>query len=184
MTLSGRFFKIGPARLFVHLAVLVIVVIWTDADARHLRQLPARQGSARRLPAGGPPSPGSSQNRGGRASGSRDQQVEQDGTVYVIAGNVLEATARPRRSARSACASSKPAAYKAGETADLGDGLSRSPSTMTAAIAITKTAAFGPDDARPARLHFASPRRRDFTLENYQDGSHQRRASASPSSTR
>ncbi|MEK1896479.1 MAG: carbohydrate ABC transporter permease [Rhizobium sp.] len=163
MTLSGRFFKIGPARLFVHFAVLVIVVIWLIptlgifvSALRDKDQLvssgwwTAFAGSSRTVAA---------------RLGQPDQQ-KQDGAVYLIAGNVLEG--QQGRSIRAfGTRVQQPAAYKAGETADLGDGLSLTVND-DGSYRYTKTAAFGPDDGgRRVYISVATPP--EFTLQNYKN---------------
>ncbi|MBZ9789229.1 carbohydrate ABC transporter permease [Rhizobium sp. 3T7] len=163
MTLSGSFFKIGPARLFVHFAVLVIVIIWLIptlgifvSALRDKDQLvssgwwTAFAGSSRTVAA---------------RLGQPDQQ-KQDGAVYVISGNVLEGL--PGRSIRAfGTRVQQPAAYKAGETADLGDGLSLTVND-DGSYRYTKPAAFGPDDGgRRVYISVATPP--EFTLQNYRN---------------
>ncbi len=163
MTLSGSFFKIGPARLFVHFAVLVIVVIWLIptlgifvSALRDKDQLvssgwwTAFAGSSRTVAA---------------RLGQPDQQ-KQDGAVYVISGNVLEG--QQGRSIRAfGTRVQQPAAYKAGETVDLGDGLSLTVND-DGSYRYTKPAAFGPDDGgRRVYLSVATPP--EFTLQNYRN---------------
>lgn len=161
MTLTGNFFKIGPARLFVHFAVLVVVIIWLIptlgifvSALRDKDQIvvsgwwTAFSGSSRTVAA---------------RLGQPDQQ-KQEGAVYVISGNVLEG--QEGRSIRAfGTRVAQPSAYKAGETADLGDGLSLQVNE-DGGYRYTKNAAFGPDDGgRRVYISVATPP--EFTLQNY-----------------
>ncbi len=163
MTLSRGLFKIGPARLFVHFAVLVIVIIWLIptlgifvSALRDKDQLvssgwwTAFAGSSRTVAA---------------RLGQPDQQ-KQDGAVYVISGNVLEG--QQGRSIKAfGTRVQQPAAYKAGETADLGDGLSLTVND-DGSYRYAKPAAFGPDDGgRRVYISVATPA--EFTLQNYKN---------------
>ncbi len=161
MTLTRDFLKIGPARLFVHAAVLLIVIIWLIptlgifvSALRDKDQIvvsgwwTAFSGSSRTVAA---------------RLGAVDQQ-KQDGPAYVISGNVLEG--QEGRSINAfGTKVAQPSAYKAGETADLGDGL-----TLTVnedgSYRYAKNAAFGPDDGgRRVYVSVATPP--EFTLQNY-----------------
>lgn len=161
MTLTGNFFKIGPARLFVHFAVLVVVILWLIptlgifvSALRDKDQIvvsgwwTAFSGSSRTV---------------ATRLGQPDQQ-KQEGAVYVISGNVLEGQeGRAIRAFGTRVA--QPSAYKAGETADLGDGLSLQVNE-DGGYRYMKNAAFGPDDGgRRVYISVATPP--EFTLQNY-----------------
>ncbi|KQV68340.1 carbohydrate ABC transporter permease [Rhizobium sp. Root1220] len=161
MTLSRSFFKIGPARLFVHVAVLVIVILWLIptlgifvSALRDKDQIvvsgwwTAFAGSSRTVAA---------------RLGQPDQQT-QDGATYVIAGNVLEG--QQGRTIRAfGTRVQQPAAYEAGQTADLGDGVSLVVNE-DGSYRYMKNATFGPDDGgRRVYISVATPP--EFTLDNY-----------------
>jgi alpha-glucoside transport system permease protein len=160
MTLSRSFFKIGPARLFVHFAVLLIVIIWLIptlgifvSALRDKDQIvvsgwwTAFSGSSRTVAA---------------RLGAADLQ-KPDGPAFVISGNVLEAR-KAARSMPSAPRSLQPSAYKAGETADLGDGVSLLVNA-DGSYRYMKNAAFGPDDG--GRRVYISAATRPLHLQNY-----------------
>ncbi|WP_028749886.1 carbohydrate ABC transporter permease [Rhizobium mesoamericanum] len=161
MTLTRDFFKIGPARLFVHFVVLVIVILWLIptlgifiSALRDKDQLvvsgwwTAFAGSSRTVAV---------------RLGQPDQQ-KQEGALYVISGNVLEG--QQGRSVRAfGTRVQQPSAYKAGETADLGDGVSLTISD-DGSYRYMKNVAFGPDDGgRRVYISVATPPQ--FTLQNY-----------------
>ncbi len=87
MTAIGSYFKIGPARLFVHAAVLLIVIVWLIptlgifvSALRDKDQIVVSGWWTAFV--------GSTQTAAVRL-GTPDQQ-KQEGTTYVISGNVLE----------------------------------------------------------------------------------------------
>ncbi len=161
MTLSGSFFKIGPARLFVHFAVLVIVVIWLIPTLGIF--VSALRDKDQIVVSGWWTAFAGSSRTVASRLGLPDQQT-QDGAVYVIAGNVLQG--KEGRSIRAfGTRVAQPAAYKAGETADLGDGVSLLVNE-DGSYRYMKNAAFGPDDGgRRVYVSVATPP--EFTLQNY-----------------
>ncbi|WP_160011642.1 carbohydrate ABC transporter permease [Rhizobium sp. 18055] len=161
MTLSRSFLKIGPARLFVHFAVLVIVIIWLIptlgifvSALRDKDQIvvsgwwTAFSGSSRTVAA---------------RLGAADLQ-KPDGPAFVISGNVLDG--QEGRSINAfGTKVAQPSAYKAGETADLGDGVSLLVNA-DGSYRYMKNAAFGPDDGgRRVYISVATPP--EFTMQNY-----------------
>ena len=161
MTLSGSFFKIGPARLFVHFAVLVIVVIWLIPTLGIF--VSALRDKDQIVVSGWWTAFAGSSRTVASRLGLPDQQT-QDGAVYVIAGNVLQG--KEGRSIRAfGTRVAQPAAYKAGETADLGNGVSLLVNE-DGSYRYMKNAAFGPDDGgRRVYVSVATPP--EFTLQNY-----------------
>jgi alpha-glucoside transport system permease protein len=161
MTKTRRFFKIGPARLFVHAAVLLIVIVWLIPTLgifvtalRDKDQIVVSGWWTSFL--------GSSQTVAVRLAAA-DQQ-KQEGATYVIAGSVLEGqTGRSVKAFGNRV--QQPTAFKAGETADLGDG-----ETLVinedGSYRYMKTAAFEPD-ARPKRIYASVSAPPEFTMENY-----------------
>ena len=91
--------KLEPSRFALHLAVLIIVALWTLPTAG---LLVARSATRTRSPppAGGRRSPPPTAAPRGRTKGKADQ-VEKDGT-FVISGNLFEG--------EKAAASSRPGA--------------------------------------------------------------------------
>ncbi|TCU18896.1 carbohydrate ABC transporter permease [Rhizobium sullae] len=161
MTLSARFLKIGPARLFVHVCVLLIVIIWLIptlgifvSAVRDKDQIvvsgwwTAFAGSTRTVAA---------------RVGTADQQ-KQEGATYVISGNLLEG--QDGRSLKTfGTRIQQPSAYQAGETANLGEGLSLQVNE-DGTYRYMKNAAFTDDDAG-RRVYVAVSTPPEFTLQNY-----------------
>ncbi|NKN13828.1 carbohydrate ABC transporter permease [Rhizobium laguerreae] len=161
MTAIGSYFKIGPARLFVHAAVLLIVIIWLIptlgifvSALRDKDQIVVSGWWTAFV--------GSTQTVAVRL-GTPDQQ-QQEGTNYVISGNVLE-----RQTGRSIKAFGnrvqQPAAFDAGMTADLGDGETLQINS-DGSYRYVKNAAFSPDQ-RPRRIYASVSAPPEFTLQNY-----------------
>ncbi|PDS76874.1 carbohydrate ABC transporter permease [Rhizobium sp. L43] len=161
MTAAGSYFKIGPARLFVHAAVLLIVIIWLIptlgifvSALRDKDQIVVSGWWTAFV--------GSTQTVAVRL-GTPDQQ-QQEGAAYVIAGNVLEGqTGRSVKAFGNRV--QQPAAYKAGETADLGDGETLQINS-DGSYRYVKNAAFSPDE-RPRRIYASVSAPPEFTMQNY-----------------
>ncbi|MBY5771409.1 carbohydrate ABC transporter permease [Rhizobium leguminosarum] len=161
MTAIGSYFKIGPARLFVHAAVLLIVIIWLIptlgifvSALRDKDQIVVSGWWTAFV--------GSTQTVAVRL-GTPDQQ-RQEGTTYVISGNVLEGqTGREVKAFGNRV--QQPAAFKAGETADLGDGETLQINS-DGSYRYVKNAAFSPDQ-RPRRIYASVSAPPEFTLQNY-----------------
>ncbi|MGM5053617.1 carbohydrate ABC transporter permease [Rhizobium sp. 814_E9_N1_1] len=161
MTAIGSYFKIGPARLFVHAAVLLIVIVWLIptlgifvSALRDKDQIVVSGWWTAFV--------GSTQTAAVRL-GTPDQQ-KQEGTTYVISGNVLEGqTGRAVKAFGNRI--QQPAAFKAGETADLGDGETLQINS-DGSYRYVKNAAFSPDE-RPKRIYASVSAPPEFTMQNY-----------------
>ncbi|MBB4234889.1 carbohydrate ABC transporter permease [Rhizobium esperanzae] len=161
MTAAGSYFKIGPARLFVHAAVLLIVIVWLIptlgifvSALRDKDQIVVSGWWTAFV--------GSTQTVAVRL-GTPDQQ-KQEGTVYVISGNVLEGqTGRSVKAFGNRV--QQPAAFEAGETADLGDGETLQINS-DGSYRYVKNAAFSPDE-RPRRIYASVSAPPEFTMQNY-----------------
>ena len=161
MTAIGSYFKIGPARLFVHLAVLLIVIIWLIptlgifvSALRDKDQIVVSGWWTAFV--------GSTQTAAVRL-GTPDQQ-KQEGASYVISGNVLEGQIG-REVKAFGNRVQQPAAFKAGETADLGDGETLQINS-DGSYRYVKNAAFSPDQ-RPRRIYASVSAPPEFTMQNY-----------------
>ncbi|EJB04167.1 alpha-glucoside transport system permease protein [Rhizobium sp. BK619] len=161
MTAVGSYFKIGPARLFVHAAVLLIVIVWLIptlgifvSALRDKDQIVVSGWWTAFV--------GSTQTVAVRL-GTPDQQ-QQEGATYVITGNVLEGqTGRSVKAFGNRV--QQPAAFEAGQTADLGDGESLQINS-DGSYRYMKNAAFSPDE-RPRRIYASVSAPPEFTLQNY-----------------
>ncbi|MBB3132334.1 alpha-glucoside transport system permease protein [Rhizobium pisi] len=161
MTAVGSYFKIGPARLFVHAAVLLIVILWLIptlgifvSALRDKDQIVVSGWWTAFV--------GSTQTVAVRL-GTSDQQ-QQEGVTYVISGNVLEGqTGRSVKAFGNRV--QQPAAFKAGETADLGDGETLQINS-DGSYRYMKNAAFSPDE-RPKRIYASVSAPPQFTMQNY-----------------
>ncbi|MBW8787391.1 MULTISPECIES: carbohydrate ABC transporter permease [Rhizobium] len=161
MTAVGSYFKIGPARLFVHAAVLLIVIVWLIptlgifvSALRDKDQIVVSGWWTAFV--------GSTQTVAVRL-GTPDQQ-RQEGANYVITGNVLEGqTGRSVKAFGNRV--QQPAAFDAGMTADLGDGESLQINS-DGSYRYMKNVAFSPDE-RPRRIYASVSAPPEFTLQNY-----------------
>ncbi|EJC82605.1 ABC-type sugar transport system, permease component [Rhizobium leguminosarum bv. trifolii WSM2297] len=161
MTAVGSYFKIGPARLFVHAAVLLIVIVWLIptlgifvSALRDKDQIVVSGWWTAFV--------GSTQTVAVRL-GTPDQQ-QQEGAIYVISGNVLEGqTGRSVKAFGNRV--QQPAAFEAGQTADLGDGESLQINS-DGSYRYMKNAAFSPDE-RPRRIYASVSAPPEFTMQNY-----------------
>ncbi|WP_064693859.1 carbohydrate ABC transporter permease [Rhizobium aegyptiacum] len=161
MTAVGSYFKIGPARLFVHLAVLLIVIIWLIPTLGIF--VSALRDKDQIVVSGWWTSfVGSTQTVAVRL-GTPDQQ-QQEGANYVISGNVLEGqTGRSVKAFGNRV--QQPAAFEAGQTADLGDGETLQINS-DGSYRYMKNAAF-PTDQRPRRIYVSVSAPPEFTMQNY-----------------
>ncbi|MBB3592468.1 alpha-glucoside transport system permease protein [Rhizobium sp. BK529] len=161
MTRAASYFKIGPARLFVHFCVLVIVIVWlVPTLGIFVSALRDRD----QITASGwwTAFAGSTQTVAVRL-GTPDQQ-KQEGDIYVITGNVL--ADQPGRSVKAfGVRVQQPSAFEAGQTADLGDGESLLINS-DGSYRYMRNAAFASDE-RPRRIYVAASAPPEFTMMNY-----------------
>lgn len=160
MTLAQRLSHIGPARLFLHLAVLVIVVIWLVPT---LGIFVSAVRDKDQIVASGwwTAFAGSSQTLAVRLATA--EQQKQEGGSSVISGFVLDGDSGKTVQAFGVRVQ-QPSAFRAGETADIGDG-----ETLTinedGSYRYTKNAPF--TDTRAKRVYVTVSAPPQFTLENY-----------------
>lgn len=161
MTAVASYFRIGPARLFVHAAVLLIVIIWL-VPTLGIFVSALRDKDQITVSGWWTAFAGSTQTIAMRL-GAPDQQ-KQEGETYVISGNVLEG--QTGRSIRAfGVRIQQPAAYEAGQTADLGDGETLLVNS-DGSYRLTKNAPFATDE-RPRRIYIAASAPPEFTTDNY-----------------
>ncbi|MDR6664337.1 carbohydrate ABC transporter permease [Rhizobium sp. 1399] len=161
MTRAASYFKIGPARLFVHFCVLVIVIVWL-VPTLGIFVSALRDRDQITVSGWWTAFAGSTQTVAARL-GSPDQQ-KQEGDIYVITGNVL--ADQPGRSVKAfGIRVQQPSAFEAGQTADLGDGESLLINS-DGSYRYMKNVAFAPDE-RPRRIYLAASAPPEFTLANY-----------------
>ncbi|WP_454848226.1 carbohydrate ABC transporter permease [Rhizobium binxianense] len=161
MTAVASYFRIGPARLFVHAAVLLIVVIWL-IPTLGIFVSALRDKDQITVSGWWTAFAGSTQTIAVRL-GAPDQQ-KQEGDTYVISGNVLEGQAG--RSVRAfGVRVQQPAAYEAGQTADLGDGETLLVES-DGSYRLMKNGPFAADE-RPRRIYLAAFAPPQFTMDNY-----------------
>ncbi|NLS02424.1 carbohydrate ABC transporter permease [Rhizobium sp. P32RR-XVIII] len=161
MTLSERFVRIGAARLFVHFCVLLIVIIWL-IPTLGIFVSAVRDKNQIVVSGWWTAFAGSTRTVAGRV-GTADQQ-KQEGPVYVISGNLLEGQ-EGRLLTAFGTRIQQPSAYKAGETADLGESLSLQVNE-DGTYRFVKSAPFTDDDAG-RRVYLAVLTPPEFTLQNY-----------------
>jgi alpha-glucoside transport system permease protein len=154
--------RIGAARLFVHLVVLIIVIIWL-VPTLGIFVSALRDKDQITVSGWWTAFAGSSQMSAVRLAGG--DKAQQDGANYVISGSVFGpgggGTVRSFGTRVQA-----PSAYEAGTTADLGDGetlLINSDGTYR----YSKNAPFGDASGRRVYLSVATPPK--FTMQNYKN---------------
>ena len=161
MTRAASYFKIGPARLFVHFCVLVIVIIWL-VPTLGIFVSALRDKDQITVSGWWTAFAGSTQTVAARL-GTPDQ-AKQEGDIYVITGNVL--ADQPGRSVKAfGVRVQQPSAFEAGQTADLGEGESLVINS-DGSYRYMKNVAFSPDE-RPRRIYVAASAPPEFTLANY-----------------
>jgi alpha-glucoside transport system permease protein len=159
MTLTKRLARIGLPRLIVNITVLVIVALWVMptlgifvSSFRDKNQL-AVSGWWTAFSS-------SERNEAGRLDG-KDKAV-QDGSVYVISGNILDG--KPGSVVAFGVRVQAPTAFKAGEEADVGDG-EKLVINSDGSYRETSPVPFEDDRGRRVYLSVATPP--VFTLSNY-----------------
>jgi alpha-glucoside transport system permease protein len=152
--------RLEPSRFALHLAVLIIVALWTLPTAGLL--ISSLRDKNQISASGWWTALSTSEQKGqGRTKGKADQ-VEKDGK-FVIEGNIFEGAA-PTRITAWGTNVNKPGANAPGATADLGDG-----QTLTVSddgtYAWSSATAF--EDDRGRRIFYVSAIPPRFTTENY-----------------
>ena len=161
MAMAQGISRMGPARLFVHVAVLILVIVWL-VPTLGIFVSALRDKDQITVSGWWTAFAGSSQMSAARLGGADAQK--QDGANFVISGSVFGkdggGTVRAFGTRVQA-----PSAYKAGDTADLGGGLTLQVNS-DGSYRFAKTAKFTDDDAgRRVYISVATPPK--FTLQNY-----------------
>ena len=152
--------RIGLPRLFVHISVLVIVLLWLFPT---LGIFISALRDKDQLAVSGWWTALSTSKRTEVARLADASTQKQEGALYVIAGNVWDGgTARTIASFGTRI--QEPAAYKAGDTADLGDG-EQLQLNADGSYRYTKAAAF--DGSRGKRIYLTVTTPPEFTTDNY-----------------
>lgn len=161
----GTLGRIGPARLFVHAAVLVIVLLWL-LPTLGIFVTAIRDKDQIVVSGWWTAFSGSSQTAAVRLDGP--DKAKQDGANYVIAGVVAgEGNSGKGKIESFGLRVQEPAAYKVGASADLGNG-----ETLTVnadgSYRYQKTGPFDAD-ARSKRIYLTIATPPQFTFENYRN---------------
>lgn len=163
MTLDRSFFRIGPARMFVHAMVLLIVIVWL-VPTLGIFVTALRDKDQITVSGWWTAFSGSSQTTAVRLDGA--DKAQQDGTNYVISGSVFAAAGSLGKVRAFGVKAQDPAAFKAGTPADIGNG-----ETLLinddGAYKYTKNAAF--DDSRGRRIYISVASPPAFTLQNFKN---------------
>ncbi|WFU09539.1 ABC transporter permease subunit [Rhizobium sp. CB3090] len=159
----GNLGRIGPARLFVHFAVMLIVVIWL-LPTLGIFITALRDRDQIVVSGWWTAFAGSTRTTAVRLAGT--DKATQDGPNYVIAGNVSGDGNDGNGKIQSfGLRVQDPAAYKAGTPADIGNG-----ETLTVnadgSYRYQKNAAFDAD-TRGKRIYLTITTPPEFTLQNY-----------------
>ncbi|MDE1996128.1 MAG: carbohydrate ABC transporter permease, partial [Rhizobiaceae bacterium] len=160
----GNLGRIGPARLFVHFAVLLIVIIWL-IPTLGIFVTALRDKDQIVVSGWWTAFSGSSQTTAARLAGS--DKAQQDGANYVISGSVFDGAANTGGQVRAfGLRVQDPAAYKAGVVTDIGNGESLI-INADGSYKYSKNAAFDPADTRGKRVYLTVASPPAFTLQNY-----------------
>lgn len=161
MSIRQSISRIGPARLFVHFAVLLIVIIWL-VPTLGIFVTALRDKDQITVSGWWTAFVGSSQTTAVRLAGADKQQ--QDGAGYVISGSVFGDAGSLGKVTAFGVKVQDPAAFKAGVPTDLGDGETLLINT-DGGYKYSKTASFG--DARPRRIYVSVASPPQFTIQNF-----------------
>lgn len=153
--------RLEPSRFFLHLAVLIIVALWTLPTAGLL--VSSLRDKDQIAVSGWWTALATSEQRAQGRTAGKAAQVEKDGK-FVIAGNLFDAESAHSSLSAWGTNVNKPDANVPGTTADLGNG-----QTLTVnadgSYEWTSTAAFA--DERGRRVFYVSSVPPRFTTENY-----------------
>ncbi|MGO4567381.1 carbohydrate ABC transporter permease [Rhizobium sp. 2YAF20] len=161
MSIRQSISRIGPARLFVHFAVLLIVIIWL-VPTLGIFVTALRDKDQITVSGWWTAFVGSSQTTAVRLAGADKQQ--QDGAGYVISGSVFGDAGSLGKVTAFGVKVQDPAAFKAGVPTDLGDGETLLINT-DGGYKYSKNASFG--DARPRRIYVSVASPPQFTIQNF-----------------
>jgi alpha-glucoside transport system permease protein len=161
MSIGQSISRIGPARLFVHVAVLLIVIIWL-VPTLGIFVTALRDKDQITVSGWWTAFVGSSQTTAVRLAGADKQQ--QDGAGYVISGSVFGDAGSLGKVTAFGVKVQDPAAFKAGVPTDLGDGEMLLINT-DGGYKYSKNASFG--DARPRRIYVSVASPPQFTIQNF-----------------
>jgi alpha-glucoside transport system permease protein len=161
MSIGQSLSRVGPARLFVHFAVLLIVIIWL-VPTLGIFVTALRDKDQITVSGWWTAFVGSSQTTAVRLAGADKQQ--KDGANYFISGSVFGDAGSPGKVRAFGVKVQDPAAFKAGVPTDLGDG-----ETLVinddGSYKYSKNASFA--DARPRRIYVSVASPPQFTLTNF-----------------
>lgn len=161
MTFDRSFFRIGPARLFVHAMVLLIVIVWL-VPTLGIFVTALRDKDQITVSGWWTAFSGSTQTTAVRLDGA--DKAQQDGPNYVISGSVFAAAGSPGKVSAFGVKAQDPSAFKVGEPADIGNGETLLINT-DGSYKYTKNAAF--EDTRGKRIYISVASPPAFTLQNF-----------------
>ena len=159
MALPKKLARIGLPRLIVNAAVILIVALWLTPT---LGIFVSALRDKNQLAVSGWWTAFSSSERNEAARLDGKDKATQDGAIFVITGNVLDG--KPGKVVYYGTRVQKPAAYKAGEEVDLGDG-QKLTINADGSYRETSPVAFDDDTGRRVYLKVSTPP--VFTLDNY-----------------
>ena len=159
--LATRIRRVGLPRLLVHLSVLLIVIIWLVPT---LGILVTSIRDRDQITTSGWWTAFSSSAQTAAVRLAEPSAQQQEGTSYVITGNVFEEGASGTVGAFGVRVQ-EPAAFEAGETADLGDGEALTVNGDGSYVH-SSTTPFEGNRGQRVYLTVATPP--EFTMENYQ----------------
>ena len=154
--------RLEPSRFFLHLAVFVIVALWTLPTAGLL--VSSLRDKDQIAASGWWTALSTSEQRDQARTKGKADQTEKDGR-FVIAGNILEGTSHTSLSAWGTNIN-KPDANQPGVTADLGNGQTL---TVNADGSYEWASATAFEDDRGRRVFYVSSVPPRFTTENYEN---------------
>nr|CAD6615508.1 carbohydrate ABC transporter permease [Rhizobium sp. Khangiran2] len=159
--LATRIRRVGLPRLFVHLSVLLIVIIWLVPT---LGILVTSIRDRDQITTSGWWTAFSSSAQTAAVRLAEPSAQRQEGASYVITGNVFEEGASGTVRAFGVRVQ-EPAAFEAGETADLGDGEAL---TVNGDGSYVHSSATPFEGSRGQRVYLTVATPPEFTMENYQ----------------
>lgn len=153
--------RLEPSRFFLHLAVLILVAVWTLPTAGLL--VSSLRDKDQIAASGWWTALTTSEQRAQARTAGKAAQVETDGR-YVIAGNLLEGAGTRQRLSAWGTNVNKPDAFAPGATADLGNGQTLSVKEDGSYVWTSPTAF---TDDRGRRVFYVASVPPRFTTENY-----------------